>query len=130
MIAPLTPLDDVVDVALSDLSDVTEHSIADQRSMVKQIRQMRLSRRRGKPWSEILAAGAGPGLLSLSGRVIARLIQATGRVKRAMARTLRSEGLGLEEIGRLLGVTHQRVSHLLARSPAAPEPGSTEPASR
>ncbi len=52
------------------------------------------------------------------GESLAQLGAAAGRLQHAEAKTLYDEGLTMEQIGRLFGVTHQRVSAMLNRAGA------------
>ena len=77
--------------------------------------QLRLERQReeGRSWAEVLGGADAGHLLRRvrsSGR---RLATATGDLMRSLARELHTEGLSHRKIGRLLGVTHQRVTTIL-----------------
>ena len=50
-------------------------------------------------------------------QMLARLSKASGTVREELVDVLRAEGASIPSIARLFGVTHQRVSNLLRRSP-------------
>jgi transposase len=60
--------------------------------------------------------------MELLGRVLSRLMEASGSARRALARAMRAEGTSIPAIARLFGVTHQRISNILNSPSAAPSP--------
>jgi hypothetical protein len=116
---------DVVD-ALNALTFALEAATDDQQAMADETHRMRRQRSWRGSWAATLPAPGEPNLVSLSTRTLSRLGVATAKVRTTLARALRSEGLTVREIAALFGVSHQRVSELLARS--APAPGIEEPA--
>jgi hypothetical protein len=120
------PLPDVeIDAALAALDELvvairrTQRSLEDAVARAEDLRGRRLA---GQPYREIVAADQRP-LVEVVSSSTNRLIEAGSRFRRAQARALRAEGLTMEAIADLFGVTRQRVSHLLnSPSPAGPAP--------
>jgi PAS domain S-box-containing protein len=70
----------------------------------------------GVSYAEILDQGDGPLVLELMTAVLSALSDTGSRLRRAEARALYAEGLSMEKIARLFGVSRQRVSSLLQPS--------------
>lgn len=101
---------EAVATAADDVAD-------DQRTVARKARSMQRRRDRGWSWARVLDAEAAPGLLELLRRSTRRLAQQTSRLARTLAAGLHDEGDSFRQIGRRLGVTHQRVSAMLSRGP-------------
>jgi hypothetical protein len=119
--------DEVLD-ALDALSSALEAAAADQQVMVDEVIRMRRCRSWRQSWVTALPPAGQPNLVSLSTRALSSLGVATARVRTTLARALRTEGLTVREIAALFGVSHQRVSELLARTDHPPETGNAGPA--
>ena len=115
--------DHVVD-ALDALTDAIEQNAGDERQLVQKVGALREARLAGKPITETLSEERAPGTMELLGRVLTRLMDASGGARRALARAMRSEGTTVPAIARIFGVTHQRISNILNHpgAPAAPAP--------
>jgi hypothetical protein len=107
--------DEVLD-ALDALSSALEAAAADQQVMGDEVVRMRRCRSWRQSWVTALPPAGQPNLVSLSTRALSGLSVATARVRTSLARALRTEGLTVREIAALFGVSHQRVSELLART--------------
>ena len=107
--------DDVLD-ALSDLVAALSASAERIRSTIRRAEAVREERFEGRSYREIEAAHEG-AILEFASQNLAVLGQATSRLRRAEARALYAEGMTMEEIARLFGVTRQRVSALLRGRP-------------
>ena len=82
--------------------------------------RIRTQRLEGRSYREIVAAEEGPLIAELATQSIDALVHAAGRFRRAEAEALHREGLTMDRIAHLFGVTRQRVSVLLrSRAPAA-----------
>ena len=108
--------------ALDALSNAIEENTKDERQLRERIDALRQARRSGAEVTATLRQERTPGTMELLGRVLARLMDSSGQVRRTLARTMRAEGTSIPAIARLFGVTHQRVSNILSRPPAAPAP--------
>lgn len=73
-------------------------------------------RREGLAYAEVLAELEGPQVRESLTAVLGELSGTGGRLRRAEARALSSEGLSMERIAMLFGVSRQRVSSLLQSS--------------
>jgi hypothetical protein len=69
-------------------------------------------RAEGVPFRDILSSDQSP-LLELTKTRLGTVQAAASRFRRATARALHTEGVAMEQIGVLLGVTRQRVSVLV-----------------
>ncbi|HEY1734540.1 MAG TPA: hypothetical protein VGG23_08845 [Acidimicrobiales bacterium] len=104
-------------VALDELSAALDDLGRDQRDLAQRIDALRQARQSGASWQEILSKEEPPGSMQVVSRMLARLSKASGTVRKELVDVLRSEGASIPSIARLFGVTHQRVSNLLRRSP-------------
>lgn len=105
--------------ALDALVDAVEKNAGDERQLVRKIGGLREARASGTPVTNALGEERPPGTMELLGRVLSRLMEASGSTRRALARAMRAEGTSIPSIARLFGVTHQRISNIL-NHPAAP----------
>jgi hypothetical protein len=107
------------DAALAALDDLvvaihrTQRLLEDAVSRAEALRSRRLT---GQPYRDIVPDEPRPLLVEVVSDSITRLVEAGSRFRRAQARALRDEGLTMEAIAELFGVTRQRVSHLLTLS--------------
>lgn len=99
--------------ALEEVAVAADEVADDQRLAARRARAMKRQRDRGWSWARILDREAVPGLLELLRRSGRRLIGATGRLAQTLASGLSGEGESRRQIGRRLGVTHQRVTTML-----------------
>ena len=99
--------------AIEELEGALDRSIEMSHRMKQRIAELREARAAGTPLRETVPRESRPLLVQLlteSGN----LLQSYGtRVRRTEARALYREGLTMDEIARLFGVTRQRVSALL-----------------
>lgn len=99
----------------------TADEVADQqRQVARDARAMQRQRDRGWSWARILERSPGQGVFQRLRHGARLLTQASVRVAEALARGLSEEGESRRNIGKRLGVTHQRVSALVkggGRSP-------------
>ncbi len=72
-------------------------------------------RRRGRPYREILPRGDQPLIVKLLRENLSHLTTAFSDLQHAEAMALHAEGMTMEQIGQLFGISHQRVSAMLKR---------------
>ncbi len=104
-----------VATALEQAGDVADGAARDQQRAAAIARDTARQQSSHTPvdWAETTAALGT--VLHLLGGSAERLAAAVGTVRRAWARALADERLPIRQIGARLGVSHQRVSALLAR---------------
>jgi hypothetical protein len=111
---------DHVVTALDALVEAVEQNVGDERQLVRKVSGLREARTTGTPVTHALGEERPPGTMELLGRVLSRLMEASGSTRRALARAMRTEGTSIPAIARLFGVTHQRISNILNHPAAAP----------
>ncbi len=104
--------------ALADLDRALDESVEMTRRMKERIAELRAAYAEGRPLSEIVPAEKAPLIVQLLTQSTNLLHAYGNRVRRTEARALHSEGMTMEEIARLFGVTRQRVSALLRDGPS------------
>jgi len=77
--------------------------------------RIREQREAGMSYREIESGEGRPLIVELTRDNLAALVEAGSRLRRAEARALHAEGMTMEQIAELFGVTRQRVSALLRR---------------
>jgi hypothetical protein len=105
--------------ALDEVAETAEATAMDARRLQTAVRTSRRLRVQGRSWCEIITREDRPRLVERLSAVLARLSGTGSRLRRAQARALRAEGLTIDQIAELFGVTRQRVSALLAPDRAA-----------
>jgi PAS domain S-box-containing protein len=103
----LEALDALVDV-------VTQTSVVQIDLLTTRAEVIHQARRRGATYSEIVNSAIGPLALDVVNAMLAPLLEAGGRLRRAEANALYAEGLSMDRIARLFRVSRQRVSALLS----------------
>jgi hypothetical protein len=103
--------------ALDAMAEALKQIIEDQQVLVHKIDGLRRARRKGQAWKDILAEEDPPGSMQVVSRMLACLSKASGTLRKELVEELREEGSTIPAIARLFGVTHQRVSNLLRRTP-------------
>ena len=114
--------EDEVLEAIDVLADAVEANSDDEKLLTQRLDDLRRERERGVAVTQALAEEADPGTMQVLGRVLSRLMDASGNVRRSLARSMRTEGTSIPAIARIFGVTHQRVSNILNRPAAVPPP--------
>jgi hypothetical protein len=109
--------------AINALTTALDRAAVDQQAMAAEALRMRRARSWKDSWLAALPPAGQPNLVSLSTRALAGLSAATSRVRTSLARALRAEGLTVREIAAVFGVSHQRISELLARTARPAEAG-------
>lgn len=112
----MTAADDPVLDALDDLVQALEGNAARIRQMMERAEEIRRMRRMGRPYRDVVPASARPLIVELTRQNLEALHQAGSRLRRSEARALHDEGMSMEAIAELFGVSRQRVSALLRSS--------------
>lgn len=102
--------------ALDELDRALDESIDMARRMKERIVEFRRARFEGRPLREIVAREKTPLIVQLLTESTNLLHSSGNRVRRTEARALHGEGMTMDEIAKLFGVTRQRVSALLRES--------------
>ena len=113
--------DEVIE-AIDALAEAVEANTDDEKLLTERLDDLRRERERGTSITAALSQEGSPGTMQVLGRVLSRLMDASGNVRRALAQAMRSEGTSIPAIARIFGVTHQRVSNILNRPTAVPAP--------
>ena len=103
--------------ALEELCTAVRRSVADLEQVLARAETVRRQRAEGMSYAEMVPAEARPLTVELISATLARLAETGSRWRREEARALHAEGLSMESIARLFGVTRQRVSALLNSPP-------------
>ncbi len=115
------PGDDPTLLALEELVAAAEEVTRMTAHVTARAAHIRSRRLEGLPYRQIVADENLPLIAALLTGNIQRLEAAGTRFRQAEARALHDEGMTMEEIGRLFGLTRQRISTLI-RGAAAPSP--------
>ena len=112
--------DEVLD-ALDDLLVALEDNQRRNREMIVRAKRIQRLRQRGLPYSEIVQGQPRPLIVELLTENFDALRTAGGRLRRTEARALHDEGLSMDRIASLFGVTRQRISRLLKPRNGTPD---------
>jgi DNA-directed RNA polymerase sigma subunit (sigma70/sigma32) len=99
--------------ALRELDAALDGNLERAAQMRHRIKEIEQALAEGRPLSDIVPREGAPPLVRLLTQSAESLSAYGSRVRRAEARALHQEGLTMEEIAQLFGVTRQRVSALL-----------------
>ena len=113
----MSHLNDRVLAALGALEAVLEANEQRSAAMRRRIGHVRSRRAAGASYREIVTDEQSPLIVELLTASAQGLDQAGAEVRRSQARELHHEGMTMDQIARLYGVTRQRISTLL-RHPA------------
>ncbi|MEQ3552444.1 helix-turn-helix domain-containing protein [Pseudonocardia nematodicida] len=105
------------DVLLTELNAQLAASIVDLEAARERVRDLQAMRARGASWREIVHQEERPLVVESLSRALDGIGGAGGRFRRAEAVALHAEGETISGIGRLFGVSRQRVSAYLQERP-------------
>jgi hypothetical protein len=117
---------DAVLAALADAAAVLDRLVRSAAEMIDNADAVVALRRNGRAWTDVLAAEEARRLTATLAESAAAVGHANSEVRRAAVVALYSSGLSMQAIGRLLGVSRQRVAVVL-RAATTPN-GQTTPA--
>lgn len=106
--------------ALRDLDRALDENIERAQRMKQRIAELQEAYATGRPIKEIVPHEETPLIVELLTQSAEALHTYGSRVRRAEARVLHREGMTMDQIARLFGVTRQRVSALLREAPGEP----------
>src|SRR3954451_741160 len=106
--------------ALDDLDASIEASAADAERIRVRVAELREALAAGRPLREVVPQEEPPLAIQLITDIVNRMHVHGNRVRRIEAKVLHGEGLTMDRIAALFGVTRQRVSALLRERPDAP----------
>ncbi len=110
---PQTRQRDEVLEALDDLVAVLQASNRRNQLAMRRAQTIRRSRIQDRTYRQIFAGNERSLIQEITRRNLDNLLRASARLRRAEASALHAEGMTMEEIAVLFGVTRQRVSVLL-----------------
>lgn len=102
--------------ALDELHRALDENIDKARRMQQRIGELHRALSEGRPLREVVSQEETPLIVQLLTESTHLLHSYGNRVRRTEARALHEEGVTMDEIARLFGVTRQRVSALLRDS--------------
>jgi Homeodomain-like domain-containing protein len=106
--------DEVLD-ALDELVRALEANADRIGATIERANTIRRQREEGLSYRDIESGQRRPLIVEMTRDNLAALVEAGSRLRRAEARALHAEGMTMEQIAELFGVTRQRVSALLKR---------------
>lgn len=116
----MTDVGDHATDALRELDRALQSSIAELTAARARVETVLASRENGRSWREIVHQEERPLVVESVTSVLDQLSAVGSRFRRAQAKALHHEGLSMERVATLFGVTRQRVSALLRDREAAP----------
>ena len=99
--------------ALRELDRALQQSIAELTAARARVETVLASRSNGQSWRDIVHSEQRPLVVESVTSVLDQLSAVGSRFRRAQAKALHHEGLSMERVAALFGVTRQRVSALL-----------------
>ncbi len=124
--ALLTPVGDDDANALEAVADEIEAAATDDLAAAAAVREMAVQRRKGRSWRHLAEQGSIRSALDRIGVGVLRLRSNAARLRRTAARGLVAEGVSTRRIGTLFGVSHQRVSSIVATKNDRKPEGATD----
>lgn len=104
--------------ALSDMEEAAADNVRRSREVQKRARTLRRGLESGDSVAELVTAEPSPRMVELLSTNMSMLETAGAEFRAATAMALRAEGLTIEAIAGLFGVTRQRISALLRQKAA------------
>ena len=122
MTDPAAPTDDAATHALCALMTEIDACTARLKQARERAEQLLHTRRAGSSWESIVTGEERPLVVEQISSVLASLNTAGSDWRREQAAALQSEGVSINRIAAMFGVTRQRISALL-REPTADQAG-------
>jgi DNA-directed RNA polymerase specialized sigma24 family protein len=105
--------DDAVLVALDAVRQAIESNTRMSTVVIDRVNDVQRRRRAGQNYRDIIRAEERPLMVELLRENLERLLDAGSALRRAQAVALHEEGLTMDQIAELFGVSRQRVSALI-----------------
>jgi DNA-directed RNA polymerase specialized sigma24 family protein len=105
--------DDPVLIAIDHLLGVLDDISRDRAAIAKRAELIRTRRQAGVPYAVIVPDESPPLIVERTRHSLNDLVYAAGRLQRAEARALYAEGLSMDRIASLFGISRQRVADLV-----------------
>jgi hypothetical protein len=109
-----TPPDAATD-ALEDLIAELKVCIDDLEQALRRAEQLRQQRRSGRSWQDIVSSETRPLIVERITHALESLTTTGSRWRREQAHALLAEGVSINRIAALFGVTRQRISTLVRK---------------
>jgi hypothetical protein len=106
---------DAANDALEELIAELQGCIDGLEQALRRAEQLRQQRRSGQSWTDIVSTESHPLLVERISYALESLTTAGGRWRREQARALLAEGVSINRIAALFGVTRQRISTLVRK---------------
>lgn len=107
---------------LEAIAERIDAAAAQEHAAAATVRELAAERRKGRSWMHLAERGALRAALERIGNGVRVLRGGAARIRRTAARGMAAEGASTRRIGALFGVSHQRVSSIMARQDEE-EPG-------
>ena len=105
--------------ALADIETAAADNIDRSREVRRRARHLRKQLEAGRPLVQLVENEVSPRVVELLSTNMVTLETAGAELRAAQALALRAEGLTIESVAQLFGVTRQRISALLRQKAAA-----------
>ena len=105
--------DDEVLVTLDALCRALQENTERNERAIQRAAAIQRMRAQGKSYREIVGSEEGPLIVELTRQNLNNLVDVGSRLRRAEAAALHDEGMTMDEIAAVFGVTRQRISALL-----------------
>ena len=100
------PVLDAIDQLVAALDRICAH----RTEIVRRAEHIRAQRAKAVAYSVIVPEELRPLIVERARESLNDLVEASGRLQRAEARALHTEGMSMDKIGALFGITRQRVA--------------------
>jgi len=107
------PAEDAVIAALAEVEDAVRRGAELATAMIERADHIRAMREEGRPYRDIVPNEKRPLIVELLTANLELLSTVGSRLRRAESRALYDEGLTMDEIAVLFGVSRQRIAALL-----------------
>lgn len=108
--------------ALSAMEEAAADNMQRTREIQRRARRLRRGLKAGRPLAALVGTEPAPRMVELLSTNMSALETAGAEFRAAQAMALRAEGLTIEAIAALFGVTRQRISALLRQRAARDRP--------